>query len=257
MVRALRNTMVRRTLHTSGLAKMWDINMDTEVQVEEVLGSKIYTVENVYKFPDKVARFLFNRETAWHKVGEPWSLNAKKFEDRRLCVFDNQAVPLFWLVTQLSSQSLHSDHIETNVMRILDDPFNDIKNNYWWPHLDNGYNGIVYFNKNDKLNGTNLYHPKVKEEEFFKEKMDPNTEWFEHQNPWIDKSKYEIVKYIEPAYNKLVLFDGAFFPHGAAITDKKYFTDNIHKKAHWSNYRVNQVFFLNEKINTHGKKEKN
>ena len=56
--------------------------MNTEVQVEEVLGSKIYTVENVYKFPEKVARFLFNRETAWHKVGEPWSLNAKKFEDR-------------------------------------------------------------------------------------------------------------------------------------------------------------------------------
>ena len=46
--------------------------MDTEVQVEEVLGSKIYTIENVYKFPEKVARYLFNRETAWHKVGEPW-----------------------------------------------------------------------------------------------------------------------------------------------------------------------------------------
>ena len=69
--------------------------MDTEVQVEEVLGSKIYTIENVYKYPEKVARFLFNRETSWHKVGEPWSLNAKKFEDRRLKIFDNQAVPVF------------------------------------------------------------------------------------------------------------------------------------------------------------------
>ena len=234
--------------------------MDTEVQVEEVLGSKIYTIENVYKFPEKVARYLFNRETAWHKVGEPWSLNAKKFEDRRLNVFDNQAVPLFWLCSQLSSQSLHSDHITTNVMRILDDPFNDTENNYWWAHIDPGYNGIVYFNQDDKVNGTNSYHPKVKDEEWFIEMMNTpvarKKKLLEHQNPWMDKSKLEVVKYIEPTYNKLVLFDGALFPHGAHFGDKRYFTDNIHKKAHWSNYRCNQVFFLNEKINTHGKKEK-
>jgi len=232
---------------------MWDINMDTEVQVEEVLGSKIYTIESVYKFPEKVARYLFNRETAWHKVGQPWSLNAKKFEDRRLRVFDNQAVPLFWLCSKLTSQSLHSDHIMTNVQRLLKDDYNDYQNNYWWAHLDEGYNGIVYFNKDDKANGTNLYHPDVVNEDWFKKSMEGG----EHAEPWIPRERLEVVKYIEPTYNKLVLFDGALFPHGAHFGDEKYFTDNIHKKAHWTNYRVNQVFFLNEKINTHGKKEKN
>ena len=58
--------------------------MDTEVLIEELLGSKIYTIENVYKNPDDVARYLFKRETASHKVGEPRTLNAKKFEDLTL-----------------------------------------------------------------------------------------------------------------------------------------------------------------------------
>ena len=225
--------------------------MDTEVQVEEVLGSKIYTIENVYKYPEKVARFLFNRETSWHKVGEPWSLNAKKFEDRRLKIFDNQAVPVFWLVSNLSSQALHSDHIMTNVTRILEDPYNDYENNHWWAHLDSGYNGIIYFNKDDKTNGTNLYHPDVIKEEWFQNNMKA----VEHAAPWIPKDKLKVVKYIEPTYNKLVLFDGAYFPHGAHFGDKKYFTKDIHKKEHWSNYRCNQVFFMNREIDTHGKKK--
>ena len=231
---------------------MWDINMDTEVQVEEVLGSKIYTIENVYKFPEKVARYLFNRETAWHKVGEPWSKNAKKFEDRRLAIFDNQAAPLFWLVSKLSSQALHSDRIMTNVQRLLEDEYNeDFLNHHWWAHKDDGYNGIVYFNKDDKTNGTNLYHPDVAEEEWFQKNMQA----FEHAAPWIPRNKMKVVKYIEPTYNKLVLFDGAFFPHGAHFGDKRYFTKDIHKKAHWSNYRCNQVFFMNKSIdnNTHEK----
>ena len=156
--------------------------MDTEVLIEELLGSKIYTIENVYKNPDDVARYLFNRETAWHKVGEPWSLNAKKFEDRRLKIFDNQAAPLFWLVSKLSSQALHSDHIMTNVSRLLEDEYNDdYQNNHWWAHLDEGYNGIVYFNKDDKNNGTNLYNPSILLEDWFQRNM----ESYEHAAPWI------------------------------------------------------------------------
>jgi|TARA_Y100000052_G_scaffold1017_1_gene870 hypothetical protein len=139
----------------------------------------------------------------------------------------------------------------TNVQRLLDNDYNDYQNNYWWAHLDEGYNGLVYFNEDDKTNGTNLYHPDVVKEEWFKKNM----EGHEHARPWIPRDRLEVVKYIEPTYNKLVLFDGAYFPHGAHFGDKRYFTKDIHKKAHWSNYRCNQVFFMHNKIvNTHGEK---
>lgn len=223
--------------------------MNTEVQTYDLLGTKMYIVDNIYKYPDKVARYLFSRETSWHKVGEPWSLNGKEFEDRRLFAYDNQAVPLFWFCSKLAGQHLYREHIQTNVMRWKDNEFNaKYKTHYWWAHIDDGYNGIVYFNQGSDLNGTNIYHPKAFKTKWFSEmlKNDDGEGDKEHVTPWIKKSKLEVVHHIEPKYNRLVLFDGSKLPHGCAVNDKRYFTKDLHKKAHWENYRVNQVFFLDK-----------
>lgn len=222
--------------------------MNTEVQTFDLLGTKLYVVDNIYKYPDKVARYLFSRETAWHKVGNPWSRNGKDFEDRRLFAYDNQSVPLFWFCSKLAGQHIYRENLLTNVMRWKDNEFNaKYKTHYWWSHLDSGYNGIVYFNQGKDLNGTNIYHPKVKKRKWFQDMHSGTTEGVtEHSTPWIDRKKLEVVHHIEPQFNRLVLFDGANLPHGCAVEDKRYFTKDLHKKSHWENYRVNQVFFLDE-----------
>ena len=221
--------------------------MNTEVKSYDLFGTKLYVVDNIYKYPEKVARYLFSRETAWHKVGDPWSKNGKEFEDRRLFVYDNQAVPLFWFCSKLAGQHLYGEHIQTNVMRWKDNKFNaKYKTHYWWAHLDSGYNGIVYFNRGKDLNGTNIYHPKVMKRKWFRDMHNDTEGVTEHSTPWIPRKKLEVVHHIEPQFNRLVLFDGAKLPHGCAVEDKRYFTEDIHKKTHWENYRVNQVFFLDE-----------
>ena len=104
--------------------------------------------------------------------------------------------------------------------------FNNYVDNYWWPHTDVGWNGIVYFH--DEW-GTNLYSPNH---------LDITDNINEHYQPWRSKEKYTLLKSLEPAYNKLVLFDGKKFPHGMNVTNEKYFG----KKP-----RNNQVFFFDDK----------
>ena len=55
--------------------------------------------------------------------------------------------------------------IVTNMIRFSKNEFNDYENCFMWPHTDRGWNAIVYFNKDEEDSGTNLYDPKVLEEE--------------------------------------------------------------------------------------------
>ena len=57
----------------------------------------------------------------------------------------------------------------------------------------------------------------------------------EHHRPWRLKSDFEVLKHLEPRYNRLIFFDGYKFPHGMNIENKKYFSEE---------YRKNQVFFF-------------
>ena len=66
----------------------------------------------------------------------------------------------------------------------------------------------------------------------YKPPYEPTT--LEDVEPEIPKEQVELLYHIKPKYNKLVIFDGSYFPHGMALNDEKYF-DNT--------YRVNQVFF--------------
>ena len=205
---------------------MFELNPDLEIKEEILLESKIYIIDNFYKNPDEVYDFLFNRDVPLWKIEEKPSFNSIHFIDKRLDEYDERLTPVIDFLSLLCNQYADSCNIITNMQRFFKHDFNDYKNCYWWPHQDSGYNGIVYFNK-DNTSGTNLYSV-VKE---------MNDDFPEHYRPWRPKENFKILKTLEPKYNRLVFFDGFKFFHGANFPDDRYFGEE---------YRMNQVFFFFE-----------
>ena len=240
MVRALRYSLVRCTLYSSGLAKMWDLNKNGKVTITKLKGSKIFTIDDVFAHPKKLERFLFNRKTALVEAKEPFQKNGQEFVKCRYHDFVDKAAPLVWFASNLSRQTpSFYGSFKTNCDAWLEGDFNNWKDNYWWPHIDHGYNCIVYFSK-DSVNGTNLYDPSLKDEEWFKTSME---EVPAEAQPWVPKTKVKLLKTLKPKYNRMVLFDGAYFPHSPAIDNDKYLVnklDDIDRK----NMRCNLCFFF-------------
>lgn len=197
---------------------MWNINRDSEVQIHELMGSKIYTVDNFLQQPRKLERFLFNRNS-FPVQGDPWGMNMKEYVKQRYSDWIDESCPIVAVAQHLCKQSVGKHGgFETNVEAWRISAYNDITNNYWFPHIDNGYTCIIYFN-NNMTGGTNLYHPKLKDEKWFQDLM---KEVPLGQNPWIPKKDVELLHTLTPRYNRMVLFDGNKFPHGTAITDESY-----------------------------------
>ena len=212
--------------------------MDATVQAIELQGSKMWIIDNLLEEPDKLARFLFCRNTA-PVYGHQWKDNTTNYFKGRYFDFADKAAPVIWLAQQLCKQTVDfSGGFKTNVEVWKNIEENDYQNNYWFPHIDNGYNCIIYLNdNNDTENGTNLYDPSVKNEKWFQKLMKHVPLAY---NPWIPKEKFKLVKHIEPKYNRLVLFDGNFFPHGSAVNNKQYFME---LNSSPRNFRSNINFF--------------
>ena len=202
---------------------MFELNDELKIEKELFLGSIIYTIDNFYKNPLEVHDYLFSNPAPLWKINERPSCNGLYFEDRRLIKTDERLKLVIDFLGNLISQKPNSYNIVTNQVRFNKHEFNDIDKCHWWPHIDYGYNGIVYFNK-DSINGTNLYH-EIKHQDMITE----------HHRPWRSKNDFEILKHLQPRYNRLVFFDGYKFPHGMNIENKKYFSKE---------YRKNQVFFF-------------
>ena len=213
---------------------MWELNDNLNVTHITIDGSPAYIIDDFYKDPDRVSRWLFCRNTPLWKNQERGTRNGYDFQDRRLDV-RTENLPVFDYLAELCGQKLCDNEpaIITNQHRFLRNSYNEkYKSHYWWPHCDRGYNGIVYFNKDDNVNGTNLY-----------DKSTWNViEIDESVEPWIPKMYSKVVHTFEPKFNRLVLFDGVKFPHGMAINDDRYHCDDF-GNAHWTKYRSNQVFF--------------
>ena len=205
---------------------MFELNSDLDIKEEILLGSKIFTIDNFYKNPDEVYDFLFNREVPLWKIEEKPSFNTIHFIDKRLIEYDERLLPVIGFLSYLCNQDAESHDIVTNMQRFFKHDFNDYKNCHWWPHQDSGYNGIVYFNKDDNTSGTNLYSVKKQ-----------YNMTLEHVEPWRPKENFKILKTLEPEYNRRVFFDGLKFLHGANFPDNRYFDEE---------YRTNQVFFFLE-----------
>ena len=210
---------------------MFELSEHLNIKKEVFLDSIIYTIDNFYKNPDIINNYLFKNPAPLHKQHESPTHNNIYFEDRRLQVFDGEIEPVVIFLSKLISKKPSTFEIITNQTRFYKHSFNDYQNCIWCPHYDYGYNGIVYFNKNDSKCGTTLYSPTEDEDEIDYYYSDIP----EHSAPWRKKEKYEIIKTLEPKYNRLVLFDGYKFSHGMNIINDRYFSNE---------YRNNQVFFF-------------
>jgi len=202
---------------------MFKLNNRLQVKQETLQESVIYYIDNFYLHPKEVEEYLFDKDTPLHKIEQKPSYNNIHFEDRRLIKEDERLHTVVNFISQICDQKPETYAIVTNMQRFFNHDFNDYKNCVWWPHQDNGYNGIVYFS--DEC-GTNLYSTETTDEL-------PNAP--EHYKPWRLRENYKILKTLEPKYNRLVLFDGFKFPHGVDICSHRYYGKE---------YRKNQVFFF-------------
>ena len=210
---------------------MFELNKNLNVRTEKVYDCNfqrlddVHIVDNFYSNPDEILEFLLKQDSWLHKPNEN-GLNGVSFEDKRYSYsIEDQIYPAYEFLQNIHGQ-VPENHgaVSTNQTRFFKQEFNNYKDNYWWPHTDEGYTAIVYLNKNDYVNGTNLYEQLVAVDQ----------DATEHQEPWKPKVYYNCLKHIEPAYNRLVLFNGLCY-HGMNICNDRYFDDE---------YRLNQVFFF-------------
>ena len=205
---------------------MFELNNNLEIKEELFQGSIIYTIDNFYRDPQRIENYLFRDipNLPLHKGNDNPSYNGTYFEDRRHPARNSlQLKKVYDFLSDLCGQEYDSHDIATNCARFKRHEFNDYENCHWWPHTDTGYNGIVYFN-DDNENGTNFYNELI-----------PLPDINEHYAPWRSKDEFELIKHLEPKYNRLVFFDGWKFSHGMNISNDRYFGQE---------YRKNQVFFF-------------
>ena len=205
----------------------------------EVNGTTVYEIEDFYKYPDKVVDFIFNLKPDYHKgeqLGE-YSLNGRKFRDRR----HEAEVQGLHLVTEFLSElcgqrPLHSpNRLLTNYFDMLDPEFDLYQDNYWWPHIDDGYTALIYLNK-FSYPGTNMYQHKIYNSPEDYRKIE-DLVWLranEHLEPWQPKSDWKLNYTIQAEYNKLVLFDGFTNVHSM----------NVDSSIFESQTRLNQALFF-------------
>ena len=208
---------------------IFEINQNVVVQTQSLDDSKVYIIDNFYRHPEKVLNFFLSVPPKIHKKNEKPSYNQVYFDDRRHRLKSDKISHVYKFLSSLCNQKsvLGDDTIVTNFTRFKISTFNDYKQNYWWPHIDEGYTGILYLS-DDNTSGTNLYN-------VLTYTKDCNTN--EHYKPWRSKKDYQILISLESKFNRMVLFDALKFCHGMNICNQKYFSDE---------YRINQVFFFAE-----------
>ena len=212
---------------------MFELNDNLEIKKQFFEGSIIYIIDDFYKYPQEVDDYLFGQpnKIPLHKQWEEPSFNGIHFEDRRHQSYSIDSLDIeevYHFLSDLCGQDPLGEGkgILTNCTRFKRHQFNDYKNCVWWPHTDGGYNGIVYFNDDNK-NGTC----------FYEELVDRPEDIPEHYQPWGEKKNFILLKTLEPKYNRLVFFDGYEFSHGMNICTDRYFGEE---------YRKNQVFFFSD-----------
>jgi hypothetical protein len=215
---------------------MFELNYPNNINVQKVEDSFVCSVDNFYKNPDEVVKYIESHEAGVHKKDQQPSFNNIHFSDLRHQIQNGEIEKVYRFVEGqfncVTNHSLDAEHmystIFTNKTLWYDNDFNNFEDNYWWPHTD-GHVGqltaLVYFD----CSGTNLYEV-VAEEKHKKAEMMP-----EHYAPWRPREDYKLLHRIEAKYNRFVIFHSHFY-HGAAVWDNTYF-----KK-----YRLNQVFFMKQ-----------
>ena len=195
-----------------------------EYTVETYRGSKIYTINDFYKYPDKIVDFISGNEPHYHKSNIKPSFNGVAFHDMRHDIQVEGLEDSVDILKPLCNQeNKFGGRLLTNHFKLVDKRFNNYKDNYWWPHEDSGYTAIIYLNQ-FSYPGTNLYTPIEP----------PNYNQIEHFVPWQSKKKWNLGKNLKAEYNKLVFFNSSYNPHGMDISSDLFYNE----------IRLNQVLFF-------------
>ena len=212
---------------------MFEISRNLTINLEVFRDSKIYTIDNFFQDPYSIVDYFLGIVPPLWKTGytdeddnRKTSYNGIHFEDRRHIIESEEIEKVYDFLSFLCDKEPCSRNtLCTNVTRFKKTEFNNYENNYWWPHFDEGYTVIVYFNTDDEVSGTNLY-------DCLEEGYEPK---LEHECPWVSKKTFSLIKTLCPRFNRLVLFDARKFRHGMNIANDLYFDEG---------YRFNQVFFF-------------
>lgn len=219
---------------------IFETNDFSNMKIFDFFGTKLFYMDNFYKYPELVFKFINSTTPPVWKEWEQPSRNMIDFEDRRHMIDHKGMSNVYKKLGKLCGQKPDHDYeIVTNYTRFKKCSNNNYKDYYWWPHHDSGYNGIIYFNDYDgkEYEGTYIYLPK---DEDYILKHQSN----EHEHPWTPKDQWEILLKIKAKYNRFVMFDGLKYWHGMYIHDNTWFGDTFDD----ANFRINQVlFFINGK----------
>lgn len=223
-------------------SNIFESNDFSNMKIIDFQDSKIYYMDNFYKNPDLVLEYLNSIEPPVWKEWEKPSRNMIDFEDRRHQLNDEGMTHIYRQLSELCGQEpLGNDYtsIITNYTRFKKCYNNDYVKNYWWPHNDAGYNGIIYLNNygEEEYEGTYLY-------ELLNKKINTVIRTAEHGDPWTPKEYWDIIVKIKAKYNRFVMFEGSHYLHGMSIFDDRWFADNLED----ANYRINQVLFFGDKL---------
>jgi hypothetical protein len=198
------------------------------IEIKSIQNSLIYIVDNFYKYPEEILNIIKTNKPNIHKEHEKNSFNQIHFYDHRHFLQFEGLENIIKTIEEITKHKYYRfpHNFWTNMTKWNDCSFNDYKNNFWWPHKDFGYTGLIYLNK-EECDGTNLYE----ENPIEREKMNLTSE---HQKPWRNKKEWRLIHSIPQKFNRLVLFDGLKFTHGLAMNENHYLND----------YRLNQVMFF-------------
>ena len=211
---------------------IFEINDLSNIKVVDYGETQIYYMDNFYKYPDKVHDYVTSITPALWKSREKNSYNGIYFEDRRHYIKDKRMGEVSQRLSEMIKKvPLHPNTLVTNFSRFVENEFNDYKNNFWWPHIDDGPNAIIYLNKDipEEHDGTSIY---IKKNEY-------KIEGTEHNNPWQKKENWEKIIDIRASYNRLAIFDGSYY-HAMNISDKRFFGKTLDD----AKFRINQVIFF-------------
>jgi hypothetical protein len=203
------------------LSQAFKVNEDAKIEFDyiekDVEESKFYIIEDFFENPDEITEFLAITPSIL-KETEP-SYNTIYFDDLfHDIIAPNIIKPVYDLLESICNHSTNTYNIRSNLFKFQNHSFNNFYENYWCPHKDDGYTGIVYLNKNDEYNGTNIYRC-----------VDPTYIEVDDYNPWVPKEKFELIMTVPPKYNRLFLFNGLKYYHGSNISNNRYMGDSEYR----------------------------
>ena len=164
-----------------------------------------YIIDDFYKYPEEVEDLFWSNELRYHKEDDP-GYNGKLFHDMRHHFPDEDLWEVGDYLLGICGAKYHGSGPDC-LSNVFEYEGTDHVDNYWYPHLDAGYTALIYF----EGTGTNLYATPNRFE------VDEINSHPEHVKPWRSKEDYELLLTFEGKYNRLVLFNGKKFYHGADI----------------------------------------